>query len=283
MNTQNLIELNTLHSLGMLDELEQQQFEHALQAAGPHVRERVFAEARRLADLGDLLPSEEPSPELREMVLSAVRAAISEQAAVSERPALSQNQAQTLAPAVIGSITPTTQHRTAQPAMPRGARVHPVWRAATIGLAAATVALTVVSAQNRDVYNQLDNQLLITELYDAAGAEFVESMLMDDNSKRIAMTAVSETDRPSVQPAAAVWHNADWDSARLFVKNLRPDANAGPYRLVVLDSEGNIIREIKEFIPTGELESIDVKLNPTDANLAIYTAEDDQPVLMSSI
>lgn len=274
MSIQELIELNTLHALGMLDEDEQQAFEAALAAASPRVRERVFAEARRLADLGDLLPSDQPSPELRELVLSAVRAAITEETAQQ-----TADEAKPVAPAVIGTITPAT----AQPAMPRGARVHPVWRAAAIGLAAATVALTVVSAQNRDIYNQLDNQILVTELYDAAGAEFVESILMDDNSKRIAMTAVAETDRPSVQPVAAVWHNADWDNARLFVKNLRPAPDAEPYRLVVLDSEGNIVREIKEFIPTGELESINVELNPADANLAIYTGDDDQPVLVSSI
>ncbi len=277
MTIQELIELNTLHALGMLDEDERHEFEATLQSASPHVRERVFAEARRLADLGDLLPSDEPSPELREIVISAVRAAITEQNDA-------QQLAEQAAPAVIATITPQAARAPlGQPAMPRGARVHPVWRAAAIGLAAATVALTVVSAQNRDVYNQLDNQILITELYDAAGAEFVESILMDDNSKRIAMTAVSASDRPTVQPVASVWHNADWGSARLFVKNLRPAPDAEPYRLVVLDSEGNIIREITEFIPTGGLESIDVHINPADANLAIYTANDNQPVLMSSI
>ncbi|MEM9373796.1 MAG: hypothetical protein AAGA55_09145, partial [Planctomycetota bacterium] len=206
MTIQELIEHNTLHALGMLDDDEQHAFEAALESASPHVRERVFAEARRLSDLGDLLPSDEPSPELRELVLSAVRAAITEQTEPRQHT-------EPTATAVIATITPdTARPRTplAQPAMPRGARVHAVWRAAAIGLAAATVALTVVSAQNRDVYNQLDSQILITELYDAAGAEFVESILMDDNTKRIAMTAVSESDRPSIQPVAAVWHNADW-------------------------------------------------------------------------
>lgn len=282
MTTQDLIELNTLYALGMLDQDEQSAFEHSLQSASPHVRERVFAEARRLADLGDLLPDEEPTPELRALVLSAVRAAMHEHASRSHP------HHATVAPAaaIAGRITPAPV-RTSQPAVPRGARVHPVWRAAAIGLAAATVALTVVSAQNRDIYKQLDNQFLITEAYDTMGAEFVESMLMDTNSKRIALTATdaASATRADIRPVAAVWHNADWNTSRLFIKNLKASPDAEPYRLVVLDADGNIVREIKEFIPTGELEAINITINPTtDAHLAIYQGpQGDQPLLTSSI
>lgn len=273
MNTQDLIELSTLHALGMLEDDERAAYESALESAAPAIRQRVFAEARRMADLGDLLPDEEPSSEMRDMVLAAVRAAMREQE-VEQRLAT-------------GAIAGRIQHQPAkravsQPSLPRGNRVHAVWRAAAIGLAAATVALTVVAAQNREVYNQLDNELLLSQAYDTMGAEFVKSMIMDENSTRVAFSSVSNTANAN----AAVWHNADWNTALLFVDNLKPAANAEPYRLVVLDSDGNIVREVTEFVPTGELETFKVKFNPaTDARLAIYESIADtlaeQPLLSS--
>ncbi|MFK7884638.1 MAG: hypothetical protein AB8F26_10705 [Phycisphaerales bacterium] len=273
MNTQDLIELSTLHALGMLEDDERAAYESALESAAPAIRQRVFAEARRMADLGDLLPDEEPSSQMRDMVLAAVRAAMREQE-VEQRLAT-------------GAIAGRIQHQpikraVSQPSLPRGNRVHAVWRAAAIGLAAATVALTVVAAQNREVYNQLDNELLLSQAYDTMGAEFVKSMIMDENSTRVAFSSVSNTANAN----AAVWHNADWNTALLFVDNLKPAANADPYRLVVLDSDGNIVREVTEFVPTGELETFKVKFNPaTDARLAIYESIADtlaeQPLLSS--
>lgn len=282
MTTQDLIELNTLHAFGMLDDHERAAYESALESAPAAVRRQVFAEARRLADLGDLLPEEEPSAELRDIVLAAVRAAMREQE-VEQRLAASKTEP---APAIAGRISyAKDSRRVAQPSLPRGNRVHAVWRAAAIGLAAATVALTVVSAQNRDVYNQLDNEVLLTKAYDAMGAEFVESMIMDENSVKVAFSPVS-TSTPTTADAA-VWHNGDWNTSLLFVNNLKPAPNNKPYRLVVLDGDGNIVRNITEFVPTGNLETFNVQFNPaTDERLAIYESVEDAlaatPLLSSS-
>ena len=57
---------------------------------------------------------------------------------------------------------------------------------------------------------------------------------------------------------------------------------------MVVDDEGNIVREIATFSPTGEFQDFDVDVNlATERNLAIYPAmlEDIQnasPVLLSS-
>lgn len=281
MNTQTLIEHTVLYTLGFLDDQEQAQYESALMTASPKVREHVQAEARRMADLGDLLPSDQPDPELRDLVIAAVRAGMREQE-VEQRLASAAH-----APvAIAGRITPETNpRRYSQPTLPRVRGVHPVWRAAAIGLAAATIALTVISANVRDLQHTAAEGARIAAFYNQTGAEFVNSTLFDTNTKRVTLTPVShETANNAV---ASVWHNPDWGSARLFVKNLRAQAGDEPYRLVVLDADGNIVREVAQFRPTGELQDIGITVNlATESRLAIYQsmreAIDAQPLLLSN-
>jgi hypothetical protein len=273
MNTQDLIELTTLHALGMLDDDERAAYESALEAAPPALRNRVLEEARRMGDLGDLLPDEQPTAELRELVLAAVRAAMREQE-VERRIAA--------APPVAGRIDPAMSRHaarvTAQPRLPRGTRVHAVWRAAAIGLAAATVALTVFSVNIRGTYRQLDNELLLSDLYDRMGAEYVDSMIFDAKSVKVAFSPVD----PSVTASVAAWTNPDWSSQRLFIKNLKAQPNNEPYRLVVLDAEGNIVREVTQIQTTGEFQNLEININPaTESRLAIYRSVEDalEPVI----
>lgn len=277
MTTQQLIENTVLYTLGMLDEHEQAAYESALTAAPAEARARIIAEARRMADLGDLLPDEQPSPELRDMVIAAVRAGMREQE-------VEQRVASTL-PAIAGRITPesASPRRYSQPSIPRSRGVHPAWRAAAIGLTGATIALTVLSSNVRNLQHTAAEGARIAEFYNTTGAEFVNSALFDANTRRVTLTPAS-TDTAGV---ASVWHNPDWGSARLFVKNLRAQPGDEPYRLVVLDADGNIVREVAEFRPTGELQDISVTINlATESRLAIYQnireALDAQPVLRST-
>jgi anti-sigma-K factor RskA len=287
MNTQSLIEHTVLYTLGFLDDQEQAQYESALMAAAPKVRAHVQAEARRMADLGDLLPSDQPDPELRDLVIAAVRAGMREQE-VEQRLAAANHPNNQLNNPVAGRITPesaraaSNARRYSQPAFPRVRGVHPVWRAAAIGLAGATIALTVISANVRDLQHAAAEGARVAELYKDTGAEFVNAALFDANTKRVTLTPVSAD--ASNNAVASVWHNPDWGSARLFVKNLRPQPGDEPYRLVVLDADGNIVREVAEFRPTGEVQDIGITLNlNTESRLAIYQniqdAIDAQPLL----
>ena len=99
--------------------------------------------------------------------------------------------------------------------------------------------------------------------------------------------ALTSTDSAS-KAVAAVWSNPDWDTARLFVKNLASEQNK-PLRLVVLDDDGNIVREIERFTPSGEFQDFDVEVNlSTERRLAIYPAIEQEiqeavdPVLISA-
>ncbi|MCC5824472.1 MAG: hypothetical protein LAT64_13430 [Phycisphaerales bacterium] len=286
MTTQELIEQTVLYSLGLLDEQDHDAYEAALAAATPQVRASVKSEAARMADLGDLLPDEQPSDELRELVIAAVRAGMREQEVEQRIRADAQKDTRDDAPQrhVAGRITPQTQRRHAQPPLARATRVHWLWRAAAIGLAGATVALTVISADVRDLRNTAAEGVRLAQFYDVAGAEFVNAALFDTNTRRVSL--VSPADSNPTTAVASVWHNPDWSSARLFVKNLRPQENDKPYRLVVLDDQGNIVREVAEFRPNGEIQDFEININlSTESRLAIYDdvreAVRKQPVLFS--
>jgi len=279
MNTHELLESTMLHSLGLLDDDERQAYEAAFAAAPDPIQQRVRRDARRLADLGDLIPEVEPSIELREIVIAAVRAAMREEEndirIAQEQHATEQTKA------VIGRITPKapSARATSQPKLSASPRVNRVWRIAAVGFAAASIALGVITVKMEQTFEQAQSRALVANLYDTIGAQYLESTIFDPNTQRVALTSQSSA-------VAAVWDNPDWATARLFVKNLSTENNQ-PYRLVVLDAEGNIAREIATFSPNGEFQDFDIDVNlSTERNLAIYpTASDIQnavPVLVSS-
>ncbi len=282
MNTHELIEYTMLHALGLLEDDERQAYEAAFDAAPKPVQLRVREEARRMADLGDLIPEVEPSDELRDVVVAAVRAAIRE----DENESRIAQQTTQASPIIgrIDSSTPTPTRATSQPRLSTSQRVHRVWRVAAVGFAAASIAMGVVMINIQQTMQQAQRSALVDNLYDQIGAKYLESTIFDANTHRVALTA---TDSQS-KAVAAVWYNPDWSSARLFVKNLASEQNK-TLRLVVLDENDNIVEVIKTFTPTGELEDFNVDLNlSTQRKLAIYPdAEQEireavEPVLVSS-
>ncbi len=292
MNTHELIESTMLHAMGLLDDTEREAYEAAFAAAPEPVQARVRDEARRMADLGDLMPEIEPDAELRTLVLAAVRAAMREDENET-RIAQDKLAPSALASAVVGRIDPSTvahaaAHRaTSQPKLSKSDRVNSIWRGAAISFAAASIALGIVTINTLDTYKQVESQALVASLYDTIGAQYLESTIFDANTQRVALTTEANAAATSTSAVAAVWTNPDWKTARLFVKNLKAENNE-PYRLVVLDSEGKIVREIATFSPTGEFQDFDVDVNlATERNLAIYPMmaqdiKDASPLLVSS-
>ncbi len=273
MNTQELIESTMLHTLGLLEDSEIAEYEAAFAAAPESVQLLVREEATRMADFGDLMPNNEPDPALRELVVSAVRAAMREQ----------ENEQRIAAstPAVAGRITHESARR-AQPKLSTTPRVHRLWRASTIGFAAATIALSVVWTNNNQTVNQMTPDALLGQLYDTIGADILESTLFDPTTERVSLVSSDGTSNS----VASVWHNPDWDTARLFVKNMKA-SEENPFRLVVLDAEGNVVREVTTFASEGELDDFEVRVNlKSDRKLAIYQGmteaiENAEPVMTS--
>ncbi len=271
-----------LHALGLLEDDERQAYEAAFDVAPVSVQRRVREEARRMADLGDLIPGVEPSNELRPMVVAAVRAAIREE----ENESRIANQSASAAPVIgrIDSSTPAPVRATSQPKLSTSPRVHRIWRALAITSIAASITMGVVMININQTMHQAQSRALVDNLYDQIGAKYLESTIFDANTQRVALTATNSDSKA----VAAVWYNPDWNSARLFVKNLASEQNK-PLRLVVLDENDNIVQEIKTFTPSGELEDFDVNVNlSTQRKLAILPEvqqeirDSIEPVLVSS-
>lgn len=282
MNTHELIEYTMLHALGLLEDDERAAYEAAFDVAPAAVQRRVREEARRMADLGDLIPEVEPSAELRDVVVAAVRAAMRE----DENESRIAVQSGGVAPVIgrIDSTTPAPVRATSQPKLSTSPRVHRVWRVAAVGFAAASIAMGVVMVNINQTMQQAQSRALVDSLYDQIGAQYLESTIFDANTRRVALTSTDNTSKA----VAAVWYNPDWDSARLFVKNLAGEQNK-PLRLVVLDEDDNIVQVIKTFTPTGELEDFNVNVNlSTQRKLAIYPeaaaeiSDALEPVLVST-
>ncbi len=282
MNTHELIESTMLHALGLLDDAEREAYEAAFDAAPLDVQERVRDDARRMADFGDLITDVEPSPELRSLVLAAVRAAMREEEnetriakLASATPVAGKISANT--------VSPLPPHRiTSQPKLSSSPRVNRYWRGAAVGFAAASIALGVITINMQQTFKEARSRAIVDRLYDTIGAQYLESTIFDANTQRVAL--VSRTNTAAV---AAVWANPDWDTARLFVKNLTAQDDR-PLRLVVVDGDGNIVREIATFTPTGEFQDFNVDVNlATERQLAIYPSiieeiESASPILLSA-
>ncbi|RMH25780.1 MAG: hypothetical protein D6693_08385 [Planctomycetota bacterium] len=241
MKRENLFEMATMDALGLLDGEERRAFEDAFRAASPALQEELRREQRRLTDLDSTLPRVEPPASLRERVLAAVRDAI---AAVS--PARTG-----LALARVGATDWAAVRR----------QVSPLWRAACIGFATATVVLVAVgfhiSATYRSAVQDFNDTKLTQLMTQQLGHEFAERFL-DPLTQKVSFTPVSD----SVSARAAILIDPESRTAYLVTRDL--PAVAGEYRLVILDDAGKIDRSVTTFAANGMLSGrlIEAEITP---------------------
>ncbi|MFG0306906.1 MAG: hypothetical protein ACF8Q5_11905 [Phycisphaerales bacterium JB040] len=244
MNTHELIELAVLDALGILEQSESDEFEAAFASAAPGVQAQVRAEQARLTDIEHLLPDDQPRPELRDLVLSAVRAAIS-----AEREP------------VAGRITPASRRAPAQPRIKQAPRVSPAWRAAAIALTAVVVSMFVFNSQTRDIFDEAEQVAQMDGFYDAVGAKFVDEFLTDPSTKRLAFTPVAETATDNPPRAAAWYHEKMNGQSQLFISNLQNDESEH-FRVAIIDDQGRM-QELTTFQNSGQLKGIEIKVDLT--------------------
>lgn len=246
MNEAELFEVASLDALGLLDTEERRAFEDAFRSASPALKEEIRREQRRLTDLEDVLPAVDPPASLRGRVLAAVREAI-----VAMAP---RNSGDVLAK--IGASEWGVRRN-----------VSPVWRAACLGFATATVVLIAVGFHMRTQYYEAKQAILDRDITLVIsrnlGAEFVEPFFKPT------------TRRVSFQPAsvdllarAVVLIDPESRTAFLVTRNL-PDVE-GDYRLVIVDDDGAIQQTIAHFNANGQIRgtSIDKSIE-VGASLAI--------------
>ncbi|MBL0920653.1 MAG: hypothetical protein IBJ10_00835 [Phycisphaerales bacterium] len=249
LTTRDLFEMASLDVLGLLDEDERRDFEQALRAAPPAIQAQIRREQLRIASSDAYLPTVEAPPGFKLRVMDAVREAI---------VAVRAGEAGEHVKRKIGPFAVQLQRN-----------VSPLWRAASIGLAVATVILgysTLRVKQNYDdISTSLNSGTTIAAINDAFGARAVDMLTSDKVQRRTFSRgpgAVAGSD-----PTAAIFVDEANGKAYLMYANLPPIE--GGYRLVVVQ-DGVVQKALHRFDarPGRDLTIIDVAIQ-AGAALAI--------------
>lgn len=239
MTTRDLYELAALDVLGLLDEDERSAFERAFKAADPSVQADVRREQLRYSDLDSLLPVVETPPGLRARVLNAVRDAIS---AVQFEP--------------VARIGPGSARMTRWTS-------GPMWRAACIGFAAATLVLGGYVAYMHNLNHMMAKDALgsqsTAELSKAFGANFTSGLARF----QVVGFAPAAQDYQG-KAVAQLYFDPQKKRAYLFCDNL--PVTDKEYTLVIRGRSGESDRAVKGFIArTGGIASVETDvLTPAD-------------------
>lgn len=232
MMTRDLFELASLDVLGLLDDEERREFERAFRAAPPAVQAQVRREQLRAAHAvqsDEWLPVVDTPTGLKGRVVSSVREAIDAARAGEFSDHMSRK---------IGFFTLALQRN-----------VSPLWRAACIGLLTASavlgVALVRQSQQYDGIREAIAGDVAVKAIAEQYGARFA-STLTDPASQFRSFAAV-HPDANGVQARLVV----DESGASAFlVCNFLPAREDG-YRLVVLNANGQVEREVSRFSHGG--------------------------------
>ncbi len=238
MTTRDLLEQASLDALGLLDEQERAEFEAAFRAAPPDVQAQIRREQLRFVDMERLLPDIEPPAGLRARVLAAVREAIS---AVSSprRPSTVAR----IGPAIAGRDVFNTA---------------PVWRAACIGFATASVVLSLffiwMAKETKQISSMVTQDQIAEYLQQNAGPKALD-LLASANLRQFAFVPAAADLGP--QLSAQLLVDPEKGEALLFCKGL-PEVN-GTYRLIIESIGG--FKEVEEFKNNGGIISIPITVD----------------------
>ena len=253
--TSELLEAAVFDALGLLDERDAEAYAQALESAPAELRAAVLDEQARLSVADELLADVEAPAALRDRVLAAVHDAI-EAGRLEKVSSASSDVTSDTASAVPSSTPRRHDAGRAVPKMTRARRVHPAWRAATVGLAVAVVSLAVVQVQLQGDYRAFQSEASIARLIEAIGVAHIRDTLLDPSTERHAMQAL-----PAAAGAeAAVWTNPDWDEARLYCYQL-PRVEGASFRVVELTDAGDIGQTLAVFPTSGLLDAVSIPLD----------------------
>lgn len=245
MNAQQLLEMALLDACGVLEPDELDAFERAFAEAPESVKAQIRREQSRFADHSQLLPNVEPRPELRRLVVGAVRKAANEEL---ER---SLNFEQFVRDTAAQGPTPADLHQR---------RVFPIWRAAAIILGVTTLFGGVLSYELRGQIEDLGEQMstinsadLFLEFGDMPG---LKQAMMSPTAERLAFTPVDD----ALDAGAAIY--ADEAQGRCYLISSRlPALDNGRYEIVSLDDDGSVASTLTRFDSNGETDGHEFDFN----------------------
>ncbi len=285
MTLKELLESAHLDALGLLDEEESRAFERSFLSAPPAIQARIRSEQGRISASESMLPSIEAPSGLRERVLAGVAAAIALQAGQASTAEAAASQPGPSAVVQHASTREAAARAVLSDAMDvsgRRHRVAPAWRAAALGLLTACVVLggsliKVYSDSDRAMRSLTDQRSQESILALFGNSTQMRDVLFSTDTRRVIFTPVD--DAPDAARAeAAVFVNPRWNTARIFVRGLSAGPNVS-YRLVVLNSDNSIGRELTEIRSGGTLDTqqIDVAAAAPGTRLAIVLVAPGEP------
>ncbi len=269
MTIRELLEAAHLDALGLLDEAEHREFDHAFDGATPEIQAHVRTEQARWAGSHAILLDAVPPASLRERVLKAIRAEIETSAGVGEN---------TMGDAVAGVIA----RGNVVMAPASKVRVSPAWRAGAIGFASAAALLLAAFVYVFDTNSRLaervaSDQLLGSYVKSFGGNRFQDVVFTDAHQRRVFR---AEPGFASDKALAAIHYADSWERAQLFVKGVAAIPGES-FRLVEVDESGAVVRELTQFASNGQFVSLQVPIAASELKpgmrLAIATAAVGQP------
>lgn len=241
LTTRDLFEMASLDVLGLLDEDERRDFEQALRAAPPAIQAQIRREQLRIASSEAYLPAVEPPVGFKLRVMDAVREAI---------VAVRAGEGGEHVKRKIGPFAVQLQRN-----------VSPLWRAASIGFAVATVILGYSTLRVKQNYDDISNGLQagqsLTAITEAYGARMVD-LLTSESVARVTF-AQGPGAGENADASAALLVDEEGGRSYLLYSNL--PTQEGGYRLVAV-KDGVVQKVLHRFEsrPGRELTVIDMAL-----------------------
>lgn len=237
MTTRDLLENASLDALGLLEETERDEFERAFRAASPEVQAMIRREQVRFSDIDAWLPQVEQPVGLKAKVLDAWRSAVSAMQEAAEP---------------VGQIGP------GQAWIGRRQFTAPLWRAACIGFATATLVLGGatywVSHVNSQISTLMAQNIQVDDL-GRLGPRYREILFSPNHHERAFAPAAADV---APQAKAVLVYDAEKRTAVLVCDKL-PSAT-GHYTLVFESDDGKSGEIKRQFDATGGVAAIPVEL-----------------------
>ena len=246
MTTHELLEYAVLDAHGMLDDEERRAFEQSFAASSAAVQNQIRREQARLVDLTGLLPEVDPAPELRSRVIEAIRAEIQQTA----------HQSDAFAGGDGGGNTRRITHAAGQPRGRIGMRrrVSSLWRAGSLGLAAACLVLTVMLVQLQGSFTGLNQAMkgdtIVDETVRTLARDYLLDSVFDAQSRQIVFSAGGP------QGEVTLVTNEKWDESILYQRF--PNDAGRKLALAIVDEDGEVTEVVHEFVASGGLVAMTV-------------------------
>jgi hypothetical protein len=266
MTTKDLHEFASLDALGLLDYDERRAFEEAFEQAPGGLKASIRREQDRFASVEEFLPDVEQPKGLRARVLSSVRDAVTALNAPADE-----------ADAVAGRIgvSPWSLRR----------NVSPLWRAACIGFATATVVLVAVGSEIHTQYSEamtsIEKSAFVDEIQERLGPKFVK-VLMSDTADHVRFTNAANVETDNAGNAMVLSDRAS--GAAMFVCRGLPKIDQGEYRLILVDPVAGVETVVARFTTDGEFMSKTIEPIEIEAGMSMTIVGSDtgKPVLTST-